>query len=90
MTYYNNRIKQFYIVEPLHKKSLSLSLSFPWTISPVNVTKSAGNCGFGHITGETINGKLHFWCSDRHRIKTFFVKKIITEKNIYAPWTQRD
>ena len=29
MTYYNNRIKQFYIVEPLHKKSLSLSLSFP-------------------------------------------------------------
>ena len=28
----------------LHKKS-----SFTWRISSVNVTKSAGNCGFGHI-----------------------------------------
>ena len=28
----------------LHKKS-----SFPLRISSVNVTKSAGNCGFGHI-----------------------------------------
>ena len=29
--------------QPLHKK-----LSFPLRISWVNVTKSAGNCGFGH------------------------------------------
>ena len=29
---------------PLHKK-----LSFPLEISSVNVTKSAGNCGFGQI-----------------------------------------
>ena len=29
---------------PLHKK-----WSFPLRIYPVNVTKSAGNCGFGHI-----------------------------------------
>ena len=32
------------LVHPLHKK-----ISFPLRISSVNVTKSAGNCGFGHI-----------------------------------------
>ena len=40
---------------------------WPLTISSVNVTKSAGNCGFGQIywvtfTKELFNGKLHaFW-----------------------------
>ena len=29
-------------------------------------TKSAGNCGFGHISGEIPNGKLHFLCSANH------------------------
>ena len=29
------------------------------------VTKSAGNCGFGHFTEEFLNGKLHFVCSER-------------------------
>ena len=30
--------------KPLHKK-----WSFPLRISSINVTKSTGNCGFGHI-----------------------------------------
>ena len=39
---------------------------WPLTISSVNVTKSAGNCGFGQIywvtfTKELFNGKLSFW-----------------------------
>ena len=37
--------------------------SFPLRISSVNVTKSAGNCGFGHIYSKIFNGKLHFLCS---------------------------
>ena len=31
---------------------------FPLTIYSVNVTKSASNCGFGHITEEIFNGTL--------------------------------
>ena len=46
------------MVETLHKKR-----SFPLPISSVNVTKSAGNCGFGHITEEICKGELHFLCS---------------------------
>ena len=37
--------------------------SFPLRISSVNVTKSAGICGFGHIDWKNLNGKLHFLCS---------------------------
>ena len=33
-------------------------------ISPLNVTKSAGSCGFGHIYWINLNGKLHFLCSE--------------------------
>ena len=33
-------------------------------ISSVNLTKSAKNCRFGHVTEEIPNGKLHFLCSD--------------------------
>ena len=41
----------------LHKK-----WSFPLRISSINVTKSPGNCGFGHtFTEEIRNGKLHFF-----------------------------
>ena len=44
---------------PLHKK-----WSFPLRFSSVNVTKSPGNCGFGHIihalSKEIFNEKLHF------------------------------
>ena len=39
----------------LHKK-----WSFPLRISSVNVTKFAGNCGFGHICRRNLNGKLYF------------------------------
>ena len=35
--------------------------SFPLKISSINVTKLAGNCGFGDIySEEIINGKLNF------------------------------
>ena len=43
----------------LHKKS-----SFSLRISPVNVTKSAGKSDLVTFTGEILNGKLHFLCSD--------------------------
>ena len=43
---------------PLHKK-----WSFPLRIFSVNVIKSVGNCGFGHIYWRNPNGKLHFLCS---------------------------
>ena len=38
----------------LHKK-----WSFSLRISSVNMIKSAVSCGFGHITEEILNGKLH-------------------------------
>ena len=44
--------------------SLQKKWSFPVRISWVNVTKSEGNCWFGHIYWKkTLNGKLHFLCS---------------------------
>ena len=39
----------------LHKKR-----SLPLSISSVYLTKSAENCGFGHITEEILNGNLLF------------------------------
>ena len=42
----------------LHKK-----WSFRLRISSVNVTKSSGNCGFGHIYWKIFTGKLQFLCS---------------------------
>ena len=46
------------------QNSLHEKWSFPLRISSVNVTKSAGFCGFSHIYDEILNGKLHFLCSD--------------------------
>ena len=46
-------LRRFLNALPLHKK-----WSFPLRISSVNVTKSARNWGFGHITEEILNGKL--------------------------------
>ena len=37
------KMEVYMVIWPLHKK-----WSFPLRISPVNVTKSTGNCGFGH------------------------------------------
>ena len=50
---YNGRAFDFKLL--LHKK-----WNFPLRISSVNVTKSAGNCGFGQIF---LNGKFHFLSS---------------------------
>ena len=41
--------------------------SFPLGISSLNVTKSTGNCGFGHIYWRNpYNRKVHFLCSDNN------------------------
>ena len=49
----NNRVTTLSLKPPkslLHLPStLHKKWSFPWRISSVNVTKSAGYCGFGHI-----------------------------------------
>ena len=58
MQYSNIRVK--FSQYSLHKK-----WSLPLRISSVNVTKSAGNCGFSTFTEEILNGKLQFLCSDR-------------------------
>ena len=42
----------------LHKK-----WNFPLRISSINMTKSAENCGFGHIYWRNPYWKLHFLCS---------------------------
>ena len=42
--------------QTLHKK-----WSFKLRVSSVNVTKSAGNWGFGHIYWRNLNGKPHFF-----------------------------
>ena len=39
------------------KHKMAVIVGFP------HYTKSAGNCGFGQITEEILNGKLHFLCS---------------------------
>ena len=43
--------------------SLLKKWSFLLKISSVNVTNSTGNCGFGHISEEVLNGNLHILCS---------------------------
>ena len=52
--YYNERFHEKELV------SLYKNWSFPLNIFSVNVTKSAGNCRFGHIYWKIFNGKLHF------------------------------
>ena len=42
-----------------------LSTNSGLRISSINVTKSAGNCGFGHFTEGILNGKLQFLRSER-------------------------
>ena len=59
----------------LHKK-----WSFPLKISSVNVTQSAGNCGFGHIIEEILNGKFHFLCSVYCHYFEFFLKIFVETK----------
>ena len=47
--------------QALHKK-----WSFPLRISSVNVTKSAENCGFGHMYWRNHQWKTWFLCSEVH------------------------
>ena len=64
--------------------------SFPLTISSVNMTKSVGNCGFGHITEEILNGRLHFVCSVATglevNIKKWNFVAIALELSTYNQW----
>ena len=48
MLFFANERHQIHIIFNSHK-SLHKTWSFPLRISSVNVTKSGGNCGFGHI-----------------------------------------
>ena len=54
--------KTEYIIRNCTKLTLYKKWSFPFRISPVNMTKFSGNCGFGHIycNKSLINEKLHF------------------------------
>ena len=47
-------------------------------ISSVSVTKSAGNCGFGHITEEILNRRLHFFYSACSKKQSKFHETIIS------------
>ena len=51
-------------VWPGDKYALHEKWSFPLRISSANETKTAGNCGFGHVYWKVFNGKLYFLCSD--------------------------
>ena len=53
------------------ERTLHRKWSFPLQIS-VNVTKSAGNCGFGNIYWRNSYGKLHFVCSGIMNERSFF------------------
>ena len=48
----------------------ALRISFPLRVSSVNVTKSAGNCGFGHISEEILHENFIF-CAVGVRIWIF-------------------
>ena len=45
----------------LRSNTLQKKWSFPWRISSVNVTKSPGNCGFGHIYWRNRSWKTSFF-----------------------------
>ena len=73
--------------------SLHKRWSFPLRISPVNVTKSAGNCKW-----KLLNGKRHFLCSDCSSLTPSYLLKVnkslvktsqfkflvMTKKNIFV------
>ena len=57
-----------------------------------NLTISARNCGFGHITEEILNEKLHLLCSEIicqsqiHEKKHKINKQIPWKENYWKPW----
>ena len=65
-------ITLLYLDFSLHKK-----WSFQLRISSVNITKSAGNCGFGHIYWRNSQWKTSFLCS-----VTTFSLKLFSRKNL--------
>ena len=63
---YTNGFMKSSLIVALHKK-----WSFPLMISSVNVTKFAGNCGFGHIYWKNPSWKTLFFeqCECRCRLR---------------------
>ena len=72
----NNIIFSFFSLAALHKK-----WSFPLRIFPVNVIKSAGNCGLGHIYWRNPWWKTSFfvqcWCSGFYFLYSFYTSSNI-------------
>ena len=67
-----------YILLPLHKK-----WNFPLRISSLNMTKSAGKCGFDHIYWRNPQWKILFICAVcRFQYFAGFSKKCL--KNLYV------
>ena len=54
----------FFNTKKFSKNTLHKKVSLPLRVSSVNVTRSARNCGFGHITKEICNGKHYFLWND--------------------------
>ena len=62
----NAKITSYYYLAKMlmcYGLSLHKKWSFPLRISSVNMTKSTGDCGFGHIYWRNPSWKLHFLCS---------------------------
>ena len=69
-------------------KALYKKWSFPLSISSVNVTKSAGNCGFGRIYWRNPQQKTSFfvqWNSKNSDLKSLEVTFAILEQNPCDP-----
>ena len=60
----NRLLLKFFCYVEWFDQRLHEKWSFALRISSVNVTKFAGNCGFGHIT-EKILESISFFCSER-------------------------
>ena len=58
--FWNCQDSYLWTIMPVFNHKLHKKLSFPLRIISVNVTKSSGNYGFGHITEEIPNGKPQF------------------------------
>ena len=61
----------------LHKKR-----SYPLTISSVNVTKSAGNCGFGHVYWRNLSWKTPFFVQCGHFLSFMYLMYRVAVENM--------
>ena len=59
--------------------------SFPLRISSVNVTKSTGNCGFGHIYRRNLDEKLYFSYNGMAAISLFSDPQVAFKRFEHKP-----